>query len=203
MDRNVWAGCLTTVMVVNGVRLIFGISPLATGLLFIVVAHCVWLTCVKSPHRPPQIDFIGLTIAVAVSTLALAGAIAIGSMDGAVYVVFSLWLTALAIRSVRLARETIEESNRGAVEEGVATLHRLAAEWEARMRREELAERARAAREAQMRAERREEMRQPDLHALKMAMAAAHPDHGGSSEAFIKARERYLNAKQSAETLDP
>jgi hypothetical protein len=34
-----------------------------------------------------------------------------------------------------------------------------------------------------------------DLHELKMAMAAAHPDRGGSSAAFIAARARYMAAK--------
>lgn len=35
----------------------------------------------------------------------------------------------------------------------------------------------------------------PDLKALKAEMAAAHPDRGGTDEAFIAARERYLRAK--------
>jgi hypothetical protein len=35
-----------------------------------------------------------------------------------------------------------------------------------------------------------------ELHRLKSAMAAAHPDHGGSNEAFIAARQRYLGAKR-------
>jgi hypothetical protein len=34
-----------------------------------------------------------------------------------------------------------------------------------------------------------------DLAALKKAMADAHPDHGGTAEAFIKARKAYLAAK--------
>lgn len=38
----------------------------------------------------------------------------------------------------------------------------------------------------------------PDLKQLKAAMAAAHPDHGGTSEAFIAARERYVAAKRLA-----
>lgn len=38
----------------------------------------------------------------------------------------------------------------------------------------------------------------PDLKALKAAMAAAHPDRGGTSEAFIAARTRYLRAKNRA-----
>jgi hypothetical protein len=37
----------------------------------------------------------------------------------------------------------------------------------------------------------------PDLSELKAAMAAAHPDRGGSSEAFIAARTRYVEARQS------
>jgi hypothetical protein len=36
-----------------------------------------------------------------------------------------------------------------------------------------------------------------DLHSLKMQMAAAHPDRGGSSAEFIAARERYVAAKQA------
>lgn len=35
----------------------------------------------------------------------------------------------------------------------------------------------------------------PDLKALKAAMAAAHPDRGGSDEAFIAARRRYVQAR--------
>jgi hypothetical protein len=35
---------------------------------------------------------------------------------------------------------------------------------------------------------------------LKMEMAAVHPDHGGSSEAFIEARERYVKAKKQLQT---
>jgi hypothetical protein len=38
-----------------------------------------------------------------------------------------------------------------------------------------------------------------DLKALKVAMAAAHPDHGGSSAAFIAARDAYEAAKRRAE----
>jgi hypothetical protein len=34
-----------------------------------------------------------------------------------------------------------------------------------------------------------------DLAALKKAMADAHPDHGGTADAFIKARKAYLSAK--------
>jgi hypothetical protein len=37
-----------------------------------------------------------------------------------------------------------------------------------------------------------------ELAALKLAMADAHPDRGGSSEAFIVARARYLRAKMAA-----
>jgi hypothetical protein len=36
------------------------------------------------------------------------------------------------------------------------------------------------------------------LRQLKAEMAAAHPDHGGTSEAFIAARQRYVDAKRSA-----
>ncbi len=43
----------------------------------------------------------------------------------------------------------------------------------------------------------REEEPFPDLRELKAAMAAAHPDRGGSSEAFIKARARYEAARRS------
>jgi hypothetical protein len=35
-----------------------------------------------------------------------------------------------------------------------------------------------------------------DLAALKKAMADAHPDRGGTAEAFIKARKAYLAAKR-------
>lgn len=38
----------------------------------------------------------------------------------------------------------------------------------------------------------------PDLKVLKQAMADAHPDRGGTSEAFIAARERYVTAKRLA-----
>ncbi len=37
-----------------------------------------------------------------------------------------------------------------------------------------------------------------ELPRLKAEMAAAHPDRGGTSEAFIKARELYLAAKRIA-----
>jgi hypothetical protein len=42
----------------------------------------------------------------------------------------------------------------------------------------------------------------PDLLALKMQMAAAHPDRGGTSADFIAARKRYMAAKRKAATLD-
>lgn len=35
-----------------------------------------------------------------------------------------------------------------------------------------------------------------DISALKAAMAAAHPDRGGSNEAFIEARRRYVDARR-------
>jgi hypothetical protein len=38
----------------------------------------------------------------------------------------------------------------------------------------------------------------PDLKQLKAAMAAAHPDRGGTSEAFIAARDRYVRARRRA-----
>jgi hypothetical protein len=38
--------------------------------------------------------------------------------------------------------------------------------------------------------------RVPDLHKLKAEMAAAHPDRGGSSAAFIEARSRYVAARR-------
>jgi transposase len=41
------------------------------------------------------------------------------------------------------------------------------------------------------------------LRRLKAEMAAAHPDHGGSNEAFIAARERYLGAKRTAGVRRP
>jgi hypothetical protein len=37
----------------------------------------------------------------------------------------------------------------------------------------------------------------PDLPALKSAMAAAHPDRGGDSAAFIEARQRYVSARRA------
>lgn len=36
----------------------------------------------------------------------------------------------------------------------------------------------------------------PDLKQLKAAMAAAHPDRGGTDEKFIAARDRYLEARR-------
>jgi hypothetical protein len=36
-----------------------------------------------------------------------------------------------------------------------------------------------------------------DIKALKEAMAAAHPDRGGSSKAFVEARRAYVEAKRS------
>jgi hypothetical protein len=36
----------------------------------------------------------------------------------------------------------------------------------------------------------------PDISRLKAEMAAAHPDHGGTSAAFIKARIRYVEARR-------
>lgn len=38
----------------------------------------------------------------------------------------------------------------------------------------------------------------PDLVALKAAMRAAHPDLGGSNEAFLEAHERYEQARVNA-----
>src|ERR1700730_827176 len=43
----------------------------------------------------------------------------------------------------------------------------------------------------------------PDLSQLKAEMAAAHPDKDGSSAAFIKARERYEQAKRQARKPPP
>ena len=37
----------------------------------------------------------------------------------------------------------------------------------------------------------------PDLHELKVTMAAAHPDRGGSNAAFIEARKRYIAARRA------
>ena len=36
-----------------------------------------------------------------------------------------------------------------------------------------------------------------DLHELKVTMAAAHPDRGGSNAAFIEARKRYVAARRA------
>lgn len=43
-----------------------------------------------------------------------------------------------------------------------------------------------------------EEVRQPSVAELKAAMAAAHPDRGGTDEAFIAARHRYEKARDQA-----
>ncbi|MEU9470468.1 hypothetical protein AB0D78_28390 [Streptomyces avermitilis] len=43
-----------------------------------------------------------------------------------------------------------------------------------------------------------EQARTSDLAELKSAMAAAHPDRGGSDEAFIAARARYEKARRTA-----
>ena len=40
----------------------------------------------------------------------------------------------------------------------------------------------------------------PDLAALKAAMAAAHPDKGGTAAAFIEAQRRYVTAKRGSRT---
>lgn len=48
----------------------------------------------------------------------------------------------------------------------------------------------------------REDEPLPDLRELKAAMAAAHPDRGGSSEAFIEARTRYERARHEAARRD-
>jgi hypothetical protein len=45
---------------------------------------------------------------------------------------------------------------------------------------------------------RHDEEEQPDLRQLKAEMAAAHPDKGGNSTAFIAARERYIRARREA-----
>jgi hypothetical protein len=44
----------------------------------------------------------------------------------------------------------------------------------------------------------RREPEMPDLAKLKAAMAAAHPDRGGSNAAFIEARKRYIEARRRA-----
>jgi hypothetical protein len=41
------------------------------------------------------------------------------------------------------------------------------------------------------------------LRRLKAEMASAHPDRGGTSEAFIEARQRYLGAKRLAGVRRP
>jgi hypothetical protein len=38
----------------------------------------------------------------------------------------------------------------------------------------------------------------PDIRGLRKAMAAVHPDRGGTAEAFIAARERYERALWAA-----
>ena len=43
-----------------------------------------------------------------------------------------------------------------------------------------------------------EEPAPPDLRELKAAMAAAHPDKGGSSAAFIAARAAYVAIRRRA-----
>ena len=43
-----------------------------------------------------------------------------------------------------------------------------------------------------------EESAKPGLAALKAAMAAAHPDRGGSDAEFVAARQRYERARQRA-----
>lgn len=43
-----------------------------------------------------------------------------------------------------------------------------------------------------------EETQQPDLAELKTAMAAAHPDRGGSDSEFIAARQQYERARMAA-----
>ena len=45
-----------------------------------------------------------------------------------------------------------------------------------------------------------EQAAKPDLAELKAAMAAAHPDHGGTDEAFIAARRRYETARDREAT---
>jgi hypothetical protein len=42
----------------------------------------------------------------------------------------------------------------------------------------------------------------PDLPQLRAEMAAAHPDRGGTAEAFIAARARYQHARRTAGTQD-
>ena len=42
-----------------------------------------------------------------------------------------------------------------------------------------------------------------DLHGLKAAMAAAHPDRGGNSAAFIAARATYVAARRRARERRP
>lgn len=46
-----------------------------------------------------------------------------------------------------------------------------------------------------------EQPQKPSLAKLKAAMAAAHPDRGGTDEAFIAARQRYERARKHEVTL--
>lgn len=43
----------------------------------------------------------------------------------------------------------------------------------------------------------------PNLDELKAAMAAAHPDRGGSHEGFIAARRRYEEARNATKAVAP
>ncbi|WP_406004399.1 hypothetical protein [Streptomyces sp. NBC_00987] len=45
-----------------------------------------------------------------------------------------------------------------------------------------------------------EQARKPDLGELKAAMAAVHPDRGGTNEQFIAARTRYQRARTATPT---
>ncbi|MFF9003708.1 hypothetical protein ACF1GW_39085 [Streptomyces achromogenes] len=47
------------------------------------------------------------------------------------------------------------------------------------------------------------EQLKPDLASLRAEMAAAHPDRGGSDEAFIAARARYERARASQQGQTP
>jgi hypothetical protein len=47
-----------------------------------------------------------------------------------------------------------------------------------------------------LRAERAKQKKPEDIYQLKAAMAAAHPDRGGSSREFIAAREAYVTARR-------
>jgi hypothetical protein len=57
--------------------------------------------------------------------------------------------------------------------------------------------------EALRNSRRRSDDEEPDLPALKAAMVAAHPDHGGNSEAFIAARAAYVRARRSMRPEPP